>query len=130
MDRLKFQKLCALGVFLSTLGLVFPRLAHTADQPAAGRLEKVRIAYSAISGSQLVGWIANEAGFFRKNGLDVEFIFIEGGPRAVQSLASGEVQFALVAGAPVIQSNLRGLPVVLVTSEERRVGIECRSRGR
>src|SRR5262245_13552994 len=115
MDRLKYQKLCALVVFLSTLGVVFPRLAQTADQPAAGRLEKVRIAYGAISGSQLVGWIANDAGFFRKNGLDVEFIFIEGGPRAVQSLASGEVQFALVAGAPVIQSNLRGLPVVLVT---------------
>ena len=115
MVRLKYQKLCALAVFLSALGLVFPNLAQAADQPAGGRLEKVRIAYSAISGSQLVGWIANDAGFFRKNGLDVEFIFIEGGPRAVQSLASGEVQFALVAGAPVIQSNLRGLPVVLVT---------------
>ena len=116
MDRLKYQKkLSWLAGFLSAVGLVFPTLARAADQPAGGRLEKVRIAYSAISGSQLVGWIANDAGFFRKNGLDVEFIFIEGGPRAVQSLASGEVQFALVAGAPVIQSNLRGLPVVLVT---------------
>ena len=116
MDRLKYQKkLSWLAGFLSAVGLVFPTLARPADQPAGGRLEKVRIAYSAISGSQLVGWIANDAGFFRKNGLDVEFIFIEGGPRAVQSLASGEVQFALVAGAPVIQSNLRGLPVVLVT---------------
>lgn len=113
MDQLKYHKLSGLAMLLSAL--VFPTLAQTADQPAGGRLEKVRIAYSAISGSQLVGWIANDAGFFRKNGLDVEFIFIEGGPRAVQSLASGEVQFALVAGAPVIQSNLRGLPVVLVT---------------
>src|SRR5262245_6624076 len=128
MDRLKYRKVSGLAMLL--FALVLPTLAQSADQPAGGRLEKVRIAYSAISGSQLVGWIANEAGFFRKNGLDVEFIFIEGGPRAVQSLASGEVQFALVAGAPVIQSNLRGLPVVLVTSEERRVGIECRSRGR
>ena len=113
MDRLKYHKVSGLAMLLSAL--VFPTLVQTADQPAGGRLEKVRIAYSAISGSQLVGWIANDAGFFRKNGLDVEFIFIEGGPRAVQSLASGEVQFALVAGAPVIQSNLRGLPVVLVT---------------
>ena len=81
MDRLKYQKkLSWLAGFLSALGLVFPALARAADQPAGGRLEKVRIAYSAISGSQLVGWIANDAGFFRKNGLDVEFIFIEGGP--------------------------------------------------
>src|SRR4029434_5997600 len=115
MDRLKYQKkLSWLAGFLSALGLVFPTLAQAADHPAGGRLEKVRIAYSAISGSQLVGWIAYDAGFFRKNGLDVEFIFIEGGPRAVQSLASGEVQFGVVAGAPVVQSDLRGWRWVLV----------------
>jgi NitT/TauT family transport system substrate-binding protein len=115
MDQLKYpKKLCWLAVLLPAFGLVLPTLAQTADQPA-GKLEKVRIAYSAISGSQLVGWIANDAGFFRKNGLDVEFIFIEGGPRAIQSLAGGEVQFAVVAGAPVLQSNLRGSSVVLVT---------------
>ena len=116
MDQLKYRKkIVWLVVLLSALGIVFPRLAQTADQPAGSRLEKVRIAYSAISGSQLVGWIAYDAGFFRKNGLDVEFIFIEGGPRAVQSLASGEVQFGVVAGAPVVQSDLRGSSVLLVT---------------
>jgi NitT/TauT family transport system substrate-binding protein len=116
MDWLKGRKkIYWLAVLLAVLGIVFPTLGQTADQPAGSRLEKVRIAYSAISGSQLVGWIANDAGFFRKNGLDVEFIFIEGGPRAIQSLTAGEVQFALVAGAPVLQSNLRGSSVVLVT---------------
>ena len=115
MDRLKSQKKISwLAVLLAALAIVFPTLGQTADQPAGSRLEKVRIAYSAISGSQLVGWIANDAGFFRKNGLDVEFIFIEGGPRALQSLAGGELQFAVVAGAPVLQSNLRGSSVVLV----------------
>ncbi len=108
------KKISWLAVLLSALGMVFPPLAQPADQPT-GKLEKVRIAYSAISSSQVVGWIAYEAGFFRKNGLDVEFIFIEGGPRAVQSLASGEVQFGVVAGAPVLQSDLRGSSVVLVT---------------
>jgi NitT/TauT family transport system substrate-binding protein len=116
MDWLKGRKKISwLAVLFAALGIVFPTLGETADQPVGSRLEKVRIAYSAISGSQLVGWIANDAGFFRKNGLDVEFIFIEGGPRATQSLAGGEVQFAVVAGAPVLQSNLRGSSVVLVT---------------
>ena len=116
MDQLKYRKKISwLAVFLATLGIVFPTLAQTADQAAGNRLEKVRIAYSAISGSQLVGWVAYDAGFFRKNGLDVEFIYVEGGPRAVQSLAAGQVQFGVVAGAPVLQSNLRGSSVVLVT---------------
>ena len=71
------KKISWLAVLLSALAIVFPALAQPADQPG-GKLEKVRIAYSAISSSQLVGWIAYDAGFFRKNGLDVEFIFIEG----------------------------------------------------
>ena len=40
-----------------------------------------------LDSSAKTGWMLNSS--------------IEGGPRAVQSLASGEVQFALVAGAPV-----------------------------
>ena len=63
MNQVKYRKKISwLAVFVSVLGIVFPRLAQTADQPAGNQLEKVRIAYSAISGSQLVGWIAYEAG--------------------------------------------------------------------
>ena len=110
----RISKVLVLAVLLWTLGILFPVTAKPADQPAGKPLEKVRIAYSAISSSQLVGWVAYEAGFFKQNGLDVEFIFIEGGPRAVRALTSGEVPFALVAGAPVLQSNLQGSSAVIL----------------
>src|SRR6266478_299766 len=109
------SKVSVLAVLLWTLGTLFPVTAKPADQPAGKPLDKVRIVYSAISSSQLVGWVAYEAGFFKKNGLDVELIFIEGGPRAVRALTSGEVPFALVAGAPVLQSNLQGSSAVVIT---------------
>ena len=111
----RISKVLVLAVLLWTLGILFPVTAKPADQPAGKPLEKVRIAYSAISSSQLVGWVAYEAGFFKQNGIDVEFIFIEGGPRAVRALTSGEVPFALVAGAPVLQSNLQGSSAVVIT---------------
>jgi NitT/TauT family transport system substrate-binding protein len=107
-------KVLVFPVLLWTLGILLPVTAKPADQPGGKPLEKVRIAYSAISSSQLVGWVAYEAGFFKQNGLDVEFIFIEGGPRAVRALTSGEVPFALVAGAPVLQSNLQGSSAVVL----------------
>jgi NitT/TauT family transport system substrate-binding protein len=109
------MKISWFGMYLSALVVCFPTLTNAANQPTVKPPQKVRIAYSAISASQLVGWVAYDAGFFKKNGLDVEFVYIEGGPRAVQSIASGEVQFGVVAGAPVLQSNLRGSSVVLVT---------------
>src|SRR5689334_20343234 len=109
------MKISWFGMYLFALAVFFPTLTNAADEPSVKPPQKVRIAYSAISASQLVGWVAYDAGFFKKNGLDVEFVYIEGGPRAVQSIASGEVQFGVVAGAPVLQSNLRGSSVVLVT---------------
>ena len=51
-------------------------------------LEKLRLVYSAIAGSQASFWIPYEAGIFRKHGLDVELLYVSGGGRAAQVAAS------------------------------------------
>jgi len=89
-------------------------LAAAAESPAPQALKKVVIGYSAISPSQAPAWIAHEAGIFRKYGLDVQLIFVESGSRTVQTLISGDVVAAQVAGPSVIQSNLQGSGVVLI----------------
>ncbi|HXV81269.1 MAG TPA: ABC transporter substrate-binding protein, partial [Candidatus Binatia bacterium] len=76
--------------------------------------KKITIAYSGISASQTPAWVAYEQGFFKKNGLDVQLIFIEAGSRTVQTLISGDVAAAQVAGTSVIQSNLQGSGVVMI----------------
>ena len=90
------------------------RAALGAEGPAAQGLKKVVIAYSSISPNQAPSWAAYETGLFRKYGLDVQLIFVESGSRTVQTLVSGDVVAAQVAGAGVIQSNLQGSGVVLI----------------
>ncbi|HUC97358.1 MAG TPA: hypothetical protein VMR88_02710, partial [Candidatus Polarisedimenticolaceae bacterium] len=52
-------------------------LALAAPQVSAQPgLEKLRVTYSAIGGSQASVWIPYEAGIFRKNGLDVELLYV------------------------------------------------------
>src|SRR5690349_4867423 len=77
-------------------------------------LKKIVIAYSAISPSQAPAWMAYEGGFFRKYGLDAQLIFVESGTRTVQTLISGDVIAAQVAGSSLIQSNLQGSGVVMI----------------
>lgn len=89
-------------------------LAAAAESPAPQALKKVVIGYSAISTSQAPAWVAHEAGIFRKYGLDVQLIFVESGSRTVQTLISGDVVAAQVAGPSVMQSNLQGSGVVLI----------------
>jgi NitT/TauT family transport system substrate-binding protein len=58
--------------------------------------------------------VTYERGFFRRYGLDVEPVLVEGGSRAAETLVSGDVALAQMAGAGIIQSNLRGSDVVMI----------------
>lgn len=100
-----------------TLSLGLCALAGASAQ-GQGRAapEKLRIAYSAIGSSQSPLWIAQEAGIFRKHGLDVELLYLGGGSRAAQVLVSGEVPIAMFTGASVISANLAGGDLVNVAS--------------
>jgi ABC-type nitrate/sulfonate/bicarbonate transport system substrate-binding protein/LysM repeat protein len=93
---------------------VFPFSAIAAEGAAPQALKKIVIGYSAIAPNQLPAWVAYEQGFFRKYGLDVQLIFVESGSRTVQTLVSGDVAAAQVAGPSVMQSNLQGSGVVLI----------------
>lgn len=88
--------------------------ALAADTGTPQPLKKVVIAYSGISPSQAPAWMAYESGIFRKYGLDAQLIFIESGSRTVQTLISGDVVAAQVAGTSVLQSNIQGSGVVMI----------------
>jgi NitT/TauT family transport system substrate-binding protein len=79
-------------------------------------VEKLRLAYSAIGGSQASFWIPYEAGIFRKHGLDVELLYVAGGGRAAQVVQSGEVPIGLFTGGAAINSNLAGGDLVVIAS--------------
>ncbi len=43
-------------------------------------------------------WLAKEVGLFKKHGLDMELIFIDGSSRGVQSLIAGDLSFTDAVG--------------------------------
>jgi NitT/TauT family transport system substrate-binding protein len=43
-------------------------------------------------------WIAKEAGFFKKQGLDVKLVFIASGPTGTTSLLAGETDVGIIGG--------------------------------
>ena len=71
----------------------------------------------AFSPSNSAIWVAEERGFFKKHGLDVEAIFIGGGAaRGINALLAGDIQFASASGGPVISSILKGVDVVMIAA--------------
>ncbi len=76
--------------------------------------EELTVGYSAITANQAPLWITQEAGLFKKNGLEVTLVFIEGGSKTVQALLAGDVPIAQVGGSAVIQSRVEGSDAVII----------------
>ncbi len=98
--------------YLLALGLSL--LAGSPSLWAARPIAKIRLAYSAISPTQLPIFVPLEAGFYRSNGLDVEMVLVTGAPAAVAALVAGETPIVQVAAVDAINSNLSGSGAVLV----------------
>lgn len=98
------------GLLLSLL------LSLAPGKVAAQKLEKMRVGYNAITGSNSALWISKEAGFTAKNGLDVEFIYIESGSRITQAMVAGDLRLGNTGSGPSIQAHAKGADTVLVLS--------------
>ena len=72
----------------------------------------LRVAYSSISGSAVVPWIAVDKGLFAKYDLDVELIYVAGS-QAMQSLLGGTTPIGLQGIEPVFRVNAHGSDTVM-----------------
>src|SRR3989304_1378369 len=82
----------------------------------AQELKKIKIGYPAVSYNQIHIWVAKDAGFFRKYGLDAELIFFRGGQLATQALVAGDPPIVNIG--TLVQDGLQGHDVVLIASSE------------
>ena len=85
---------------------------------SAQELKRIRIGYPSTSFRQGNVWAAKEMGFFKKQGLEVEPIFLRGGQVATMALAAGDPPIVNIG--TVVQANLRGFNLVLIASVENK----------
>lgn len=81
---------------------------------SAAAADKLNFAYSAIAGAQAIPWITKEAGLFEKHGIDLQMIYIDGGPRAAQALLAGDIPIAQLGGSAAVAARLRGADIITV----------------
>ena len=86
-------------------------------QPAHGQgLPKIRAAYTSIAIQMDPIYIMKEMNLPRKQGLDVELLYIPVSSRAIQSALAGEIQFLTSAGVANVNANMAGGDFVGLTA--------------
>jgi len=81
---------------------------------SGGAQERMKVAYSSIDTSNAAWYTAQEAGFFKKNGLDVELIYIPSTTTAVSSILAGDVPIGNASGGGVANAVVGGANLVMV----------------
>src|SRR5262249_43728132 len=71
-------------------------LFSTNSSYAAEELQKLRVAYTAITTAFSIPWIAKETGIFQRHGLDVELIYIATRSRAIQTLVGRSIDLTAI----------------------------------
>jgi NitT/TauT family transport system substrate-binding protein len=84
------------------------------------KLEKLRTGGGSASATQMSLWFAKEAGYYEKNGLNVEVISIPGSSLALQAMLSGELPVIQAGGAGPIQTALVGADTVVIATIAKR----------
>jgi ABC-type nitrate/sulfonate/bicarbonate transport system substrate-binding protein len=78
--------------------------------------ERMRIAWAGSTPSNTPIWVADQKGFFKKNGLNAEVIAISASTIVIQALLTGEVDFIIAPSATLVTSRLAGADTVMVST--------------
>ena len=82
----------------------------------AAQAQPVRISYGGTSGYNVPIWVTQDAGLFKKYGLNTELIFLSGASAGLQAMLANEIQFANTSGSAPINATLQGTDAVIVAT--------------
>jgi NitT/TauT family transport system substrate-binding protein len=97
------------AILIALLPLAVASSARSADAP---KLERLVIGYPAPVASLGIIDVMRKGGLFRKNGLDVDLVYIQGSPILTTAMVSGQVPMAFLGGAALIASAVGGADTV------------------
>jgi NitT/TauT family transport system substrate-binding protein len=72
--------------------------------------------YASMSSVVTTLWVAQEKGFFAKNGIDVQTVFIPGSPTLIASINTGDVQMAYTGGTATLGAAVGGLDMKIIAA--------------
>jgi NitT/TauT family transport system substrate-binding protein len=80
----------------------------------SGAQDKIKIAYSSTDTLNQVWTIPQEVGFYKKNGLDVDLVYIGSTTVGIAAIVAQDIQIGNAAGSGVANANVRGADTVSV----------------
>src|SRR4051812_43999779 len=82
---------------------------------------RLHAAYTSVSGVMAPIWVAQEGGYFAREGLAVEVSSFPSGNEGIQAMMAGEVDFLQIAGSTTVSAALGGGDTLVVATTVRTI---------
>src|SRR6266403_2436470 len=82
---------------------------------------KMVVGYASMSSVATTLWVAQEKGFFAKNGIDVQTVFIPGSPTLIATINTGDVHMAYTGGTATLGAAVGGLDMKILAAFSNHV---------
>jgi NitT/TauT family transport system substrate-binding protein len=106
------------GKVAALFGIVF-LLSTVSVKNGWGQSQTLTAFYTAPVVSMAPMWIAKEAGFFKKQGLDVKLVFIASGPLGTTAVLAGEVDVGVIGGFAPIRAIAGGAKNLVIIGQTK-----------
>jgi len=91
--------------------------------------QSLKIPFAALSPTYAPLWMADQAGLFKKYGLDVQLVYISAGSVIIPAILSGQVDIANMSSAPALTAWARGAELATVGVTSNRLLHVVMTRG-
>ena len=83
---------------------------------SARAAEIIHVGIAGLSGNLIHPFVAKEAGFFQKYGIDARLVVFEGGSLLAQAAMAGEIKFSITSAPVTLASRSQGADTIIVAS--------------
>lgn len=106
---MQFSRMAQIRLFVALLALMCSGASEV-----RGQAQKLRVAYTAFTGTFMILWVGKDSGLYQKHGGDMELLYIGSSTKSVQALLGGDIDSVYSAGGAVVDANLAGADLVMV----------------
>lgn len=92
---------------------------------SGGKATNVTVAVAGSFMGYATLYVADQAGYFKKHGLNVRMTLASGGPQVLSAVLSGSAQFSTTTLTEAANAKLQGQDVRIVTPQIKASQIEC-----
>src|SRR5215208_5237538 len=101
--------------------VVLVALIVLSSTPSSAQEQRIRVGYSAMSGSMAWLWTAQEGGYFEQHGLKVDLVYVGGTAQLFQSMLAGEIAFGIGGGPALINANVQRRAIIGIAGTLNRM---------